>query len=297
MIDRRQFLVGSSAAALLAAAHGSAVFPATRRRAAKATPFNGPENPRILALDLVTAAPLEELERYYAGLLGLRVVRGEPGALEVHGGHTVITFRQTSAEGVTPAYHFAFNIPENKLFEARKWQLDRTPLLKRPPDAYSHSELEDVTDFWHWNAHSVFFEDPAGNLLEYIARHDLNNGAPGPFTAKDILYASEIGFVAQDVPEFGEGLQVGTGLDLYYAGGDRFRAYGDPNGLLLVLQAGIPRWSNQRPWSVYPTAAQIRSETKGRYKALEHPYAVELEGAEPASSSAKPLRGGSREGT
>ncbi|MCH9651800.1 MAG: hypothetical protein K0U98_26465 [Deltaproteobacteria bacterium] len=284
MIDRRQFLTGTSAAAFFAAAHAFPAFPATRsararRRAPKAPAFHGAEDPRILSLYLRTAAPLEELEDYYAGLLGLETERGELGVLTVHAGRTTITFRQTAAEGPAPAYHFAFNIPENKLFQAREWQLARTPLLKRPPDAYSHSELEDVTDFWHWNAHSVFFEDPAGNLLEYIARHDLKNGETGPFASKDILYASEIGFVAEDVPEFGKGLQAGTDLDLYYAGGDRFRAYGDPNGLLLVLQAGVARWSNQRPWAVHSTAAQIRSARKGRFEAPHHPYEVGLNGS------------------
>ena len=40
----------------------------------------------------------------------------------------------------------------------------------------------DIVDYSHWNAHSIFFLDPGGNVVEYIARHDLKNGAPGAFS-------------------------------------------------------------------------------------------------------------------
>jgi catechol-2,3-dioxygenase len=33
----------------------------------------------------------------------------------------------------------------------------------------------EVVDYSHWNAHSIFFLDPAGTVVEYIARHDLKN--------------------------------------------------------------------------------------------------------------------------
>lgn len=241
----------------------------------KAPTYNGPENPRILRLNLKSASPLSELQRFYQDLLGLEVSEQGPGRLTVTAGRTPITFTAATPEEGDPTYHFAFNIPENKIYRAREWQLDRSPVLRRTPDAFSHPDYDDVTDFWHWNAHSIFFEDPAGNLLEYIARHDLDNASSGPFTSEDILYVSEIGFVAQDVPAFGEDLQEGTGLDLYFAGGDSFRAFGDPNGLLLVLQEGVQRWDRQRSWAVYPTAATIRDGKGGdRFTAAPYPYSV-----------------------
>lgn len=242
----------------------------------KAPTYRGPEDPRILRLELQTAQPLPELLRFYRDLLGLEVAEQTPNRLTIVAGRTVIAFEKASPEDGEPAYHFAFNIPENKIWEAREWQRERTPILKRPPGEFSHPDHDDVTHFWHWNAHSIFFEDPAGNLLEYIARHDLPNATSGPFTSEDILYVSEIGFMARDVPAFGETLRQGTGLDLYFAGGDSFRALGDPNGLLLVLQEGVPRWTNQRPWAVHPTAAAIRDGSGERFTAERHPYEIEL---------------------
>lgn len=250
----------------------------------RAPTYDGPENPRILRLDLKTAADFADLKHFYHDLLGLEILEGEPDRLTVAAGRTPITFTPATPDEGEPAYHFAFNIPENKILEAREWQRKRTPILKRPPGDFSDPDHGDLTHFWHWNAHSIFFEDPAGNLLEYIARHNLDNASPGPFTSEDILYVSEVGFVAPDVPAFGDELQEGTGLDLYFAGGDSFRAFGDPNGLLLVLPEGVPRWTNQRPWAVHPTAVTIRNGKGDRFTAERHPYAVTMKESPPRES-------------
>ncbi len=90
--------------------------------------------------------------------------------------------------------------------------------------------------------------------------------------------------MAQDVPAFGEDLQAGTGLDLYFAGGDGFRAFGDPNGLLLVLKEGVQRWDRQRSWAVYPTAATIRDGKGDRFTAERHPYKVTIKESPPRES-------------
>ena len=276
MIDRRQFLQ-QAGTALFAAAHVAGTQPAAgERRGPRAPTYEGPEDPRLLRLDLRTAASFADLKRFYLEMLEMSLLEETPQRLTIQGGRTVIAFHRAKPDEGDPTYHVAFNIPENKLFQAREWQRQRSPILKRAPDAYSHPDYDDVTDWWHWNSTAIFFEDPAGNLLEYIARHDLKNASAGPFTPKDILYASEIGFVAQDVPGFGEQLQTGTGLELYWAGGRYFRAFGDPNGLLLVLQEGRQRWHQQRSWAVYSTEATIRDGKGGGFAATGYPYRISV---------------------
>jgi hypothetical protein len=72
------------------------------------------------------------------------------------------------------AYHFAFNIPENQIRSAKEWLMPRTVLLKdeQGNDYFQHSG---------WNSEAVYFKDPAGNILEFIARHDLSNAVDGDF--------------------------------------------------------------------------------------------------------------------
>ncbi|MNL17020.1 hypothetical protein D3C87_1380890 [compost metagenome] len=68
-------------------------------------------------------------------------------------------------------YHFAFNIPENKLEEAIKWCADKIDLIMI-------ENKRVIANFETWNANAIYFYDNNGNLLEFIARHDLDNYCP-----------------------------------------------------------------------------------------------------------------------
>src|SRR5262245_7878322 len=128
--------------------------------------------PRILSLELLTAAPLADMKRFYHQTLGLRVLEEKADRLTIAGGETRITFIQAGPNDGKPFYHFAFNIPENKIVAARDWQKQRGPLLPIPAHQRATALGDDIVDYSHWNAHSVFFFDPAENVVEYIARHD-----------------------------------------------------------------------------------------------------------------------------
>ena len=85
----------------------------------------------------------------------------------------------------------------------------------------------EVVDYAHWNAHSVFFNDPAGNVVEYIARHDLKNTDTSPFSWADILYVSEIGLVVDDAAEMSQAVGKMTAVAPYKGGNTDFMAMGD----------------------------------------------------------------------
>jgi len=90
------------------------------------------------------------------------------------------------------AYHLAFNIPENRFNEAKAWITSCQPLLR---DVEGNDEFVSKT----WNSHSVYFKDAAGNVLEFIARHTMQNAASGIFNESQILNISEIGLPSEDV--------------------------------------------------------------------------------------------------
>jgi catechol-2,3-dioxygenase len=226
----------------------------------------------ITALDLLTNVPLNEMKAFYGGLLGLPVT-GQENELTVIAGESVIRFTGIKEKTTRPFYHVAFNIPENKIQKAYAWQRKRTPII-HPNTEGTRNE---VVHFAHWNAHSVFFLDPAGNLLEYIARHDLENAADGDFTVKDILYASEIGLIVDDVISSGNVLQKELDLTQYREASAGFWPIGDESGLLLMIRKG-------REWSAHPgqsnktgifkTAVTIRNEGKRTWELPGYPYSI-----------------------
>lgn len=278
--NRRAFLHRSAAAAFLSA-HGLSI--GQSQPAVRATEdLSHPEalgECRITRLELRSAASLADMKKFYGDLLGLPVVEEGSDRLTIAAGKTSIAFLAPVA-AEKPFYHFAFNIPENKLKAAHAWQQQRTPLLPIPERLRDPEFPPEVVNYAHWNAHSVFFFDPSENVVEYIARHDLKNGAEGPFTTDDILYASEIAFVVDDVARAADEIGAAAGLNGYGQASEQFAAIGDEAGLLLVMKRGriISFDSPQtKAVDVFPTTAHIRAGGSREHSLKGFPYNLRLE--------------------
>jgi catechol 2,3-dioxygenase-like lactoylglutathione lyase family enzyme len=281
---RRSFLSRASAFGAVLAAHRVLVDPeAPAQTPSQAAPAGDREHhngPRILALELLTAAPLARMKEFYHEALGLRVIEEQRHRLTIAAGQTSLTFVPTGNDNGRPFYHFAFNIPENKIRSACSWQGQRTSLLPIPAGLRDADYPAEVVDYRHWNAHSIFFFDPAGNVVEYIARHDLRNGADGQFGSRDILYASEIAFVVDDVNTTATRLCDTFALTRYRGGDNQFRAIGDERGLLLVMRRGrvisfdAPE---RKATDVFRTSARIRAAARVPYAIADFPYEITVE--------------------
>ena len=125
------------------------------------------------------------------------------------------------------------------------------------------------------NSLSIFFLDPAGNVVEYIARHDLKNGDNGPFSWADILYASEIALVVDDVAATAGTLKDVAAVSQYRGGNEQFMAMGDEWGLLLVMKRGRVIDFTSNPANgvrVYRTAVSVRGPKAGKHQVKDFPY-------------------------
>jgi catechol-2,3-dioxygenase len=190
----------------------------------------------ILEVRLRTV-PLEAQREFYAERLGLPLEDNGADAFTVRAGSSLLRFER--AEEGEPTYHFAFNVPANRFAESKAWIAERAELVTH--------EGDDEFDFSSWNAHAVYFFDPAGNIVELISRHGLSNAADAPA----LLEISEMGMPTSDVPALVEAIESGLGLELYDGGGDTFAALGDERGLLIVVRSGrtwFPEAGEGRPW-------------------------------------------------
>ncbi|MEM6796597.1 MAG: hypothetical protein AAF725_21680 [Acidobacteriota bacterium] len=226
---------------------------------------------RFRDLRLKTTADLGAMEHFYADLLELKILERSRQHLTVAAGETRLTYRSQSPELGSPFYHVAFNISENKILLARDWQLERTELDPNP-NAPRHPDHPDVVDFFRWNAHAVFFRDPAGNILEHIARHTLNNAAPGPFSSRrDIHCCSEIALVldAEDLRPEADRIGKEIGAVRYRNSSARFVALGDENGLVLIMKKGF---SLRGDADVYPTEVEMQASPAFDHSVPGLPY-------------------------
>src|SRR3974377_1606722 len=83
-----------------------------------------------------------------------------------------------------PFYTLALLVPGGRFDAAQAWADERFELLGG------------VFEFENWDARAVYFLDPAGNIVELIAHHRLEeNGREGEFDAEEIVGFSELGLV------------------------------------------------------------------------------------------------------
>lgn len=190
-------------------------------------------------IELLTAGGPGKLLPFYRDVLGVPVLKSTDRRLTVGIGYTVITFVRAEeaaagAGGKTPHYHFAINIPENKLDEAKRWIEAKVELGKEGDRDISHSEL--------WNSDAVYFMDPGGNILELIARHTMVNGVNRPFDPeRDLLGVSEMGLPTKDVPGAADVFES-LGIPTYIRKNPEFNPVGDEEGLFILVQPGR-RWA------------------------------------------------------
>jgi hypothetical protein len=205
---------------------------------------------------------------YYSSVLELPVRMSDTN-LEIKAGDTELLFTQaeTNFDG---AYHFAFNIPENQFHAAKKWISSRTSLLQ---DETGRDEFASN----NWNSHSVYFKDAAGNVLEFIARHNLKNDVDEDFDSNQILNISEIGLPSENVVGWANELCTRLGLSVFRQEPNaNFTPVGDNDGLLILPAIDRIWYPNTGvPAKLLPVS--VRGHANGReWEVRGIPYEIEV---------------------
>lgn len=201
------------------------------------------------------AQDLPALHHFYTDILGLPMLEGGEEVITFGVGRSKLTFLQAD-EDWEGSYHFAFNIPENQFGQAKAWLSARIELIHNPTG-------QDEFRFESWNAHALYFFDPAGNILELIARHDLPNASDTPFRGDSLLAISEIGLTTSDVAATVRQIQSYLQLKVYRnSESEEFVALGDAIGLLIIVKKGRIWWP-ETGIPASPSAVSILSMDSG----------------------------------
>ncbi|MCM3757558.1 hypothetical protein M3197_08650 [Sporosarcina aquimarina] len=179
---------------------------------------------------------LEKMKAFYTQHLGFIICGENTNGFQIRVGSSILEFTNEKVVG-EPYYHFAFNIPANQFQEAKEWLKGKTTLLLE--------DGEDEADFSFWPAHACYFEDPAGNIVELIARYNENPISESPFTINSILNISEIGLMVKDAPMVGEQFKE---IDIFDSDNDPVTnsslnfMQDHNNGVFIILTSIDRRW-------------------------------------------------------
>jgi catechol 2,3-dioxygenase-like lactoylglutathione lyase family enzyme len=204
---------------------------------------------------ILQTSALKELTAFYKTAMGLPVDSKNENETSIIIGGTELVFRQVSA--ADPFCHFAINIPANKIEEAKGWLSGRVELI------WMDDYKSDIADFVNWHAKSVYFFDPAGNIVELIARFDLHNKTDELFSSAQFLSISEMGLVIKE-DEFDKSVtNLLQQYQLSYFAKQpplpRFRAIGDDEGLFIVVQENRNWYPTDKASGIFPMEIQFEN--------------------------------------
>lgn len=137
---------------------------------------------------------IKALRRFYVNILELEMTESTAEQFTVRIGESHLTFKHSEQPAF---YHFAINIPGNQFSMMKYWMVDRVTL--------NREEGRDEVYFQSFDADSMYFEDPVGNIVELIGRR--KRDLFGDLTKESFLSLSEIGLVTPHVAEVGDQLQ------------------------------------------------------------------------------------------
>uniref|UniRef100_A0A914CY93 VOC domain-containing protein n=1 Tax=Acrobeloides nanus TaxID=290746 RepID=A0A914CY93_9BILA len=205
-------------------------------------------------------------KHFYTDKLGLKLVNHNETSFAVQAGETLLEFERRPNFVKQGYYHFAFNIVP-ALLEASVVHFlgpRNIPVLK--------NENETFTDHSDWNAKSVYFYDAEENILEFIARYNLDEPThDATFDVNHIKCISEIGITVSNTEDFAQKIKEQTDVQIWRDYGERFKAIGDEHGLLLDTKVGRP-WLPTKDHSngILPTEVTIGGQ--GRNFIYENVY-------------------------
>ena len=209
---------------------------------------------------------IDHLRSFYTQNLGLPLINDAKNEFTVKAGESSLTFVEHDSS--EPFYHFAFDIPGTAMDASIQWLDSIGVSINRLPNQdykiYSQS----------WNSTSIYFYDPAGKVVEFIARHNLAYPSSSHFSGKDLISISEIGLVVTDVPKVMEVLKTELQLESYKENTDKFAAVGDEKGLFILSAYNRVWLGSDKKAKIFKTEITLRGHQEKSFSLHDYPYHI-----------------------
>ncbi|WP_107951528.1 hypothetical protein [Lysinibacillus parviboronicapiens] len=137
------------------------------------------------------AYDLPNMKKFYCEKLGLVLLTSNDSFFEIAVGKSILTFEWIPT-AIQKQYHFAFNIPSNLFVQAKHWVKQRLEVLQL--------NQQDEVYFEALKAHSLYLYDPEGNVVELIARCEVNpKNDSDSFSSEHLLNIGEINLTTDSI--------------------------------------------------------------------------------------------------
>src|SRR5690625_1380600 len=197
---------------------------------------------------------LKELRRFYMNILELNITDETEEAFSIDIGTSKLTFKQSDKPCF---YHYAINIPGNQFSMLKHRIKERIPL--------NRERGIDEVYFSSFDADSMYFEDPAGNIIELIGRRkrDLFGN---PTFAESFFNISEVGIVSAHLDDLSEEFQdIGLplrGTEISY---DSVNFFGREESFIVLVPPERMWYFSEQMSEVFPLEIEL---TNGYHRTI-----------------------------
>lgn len=174
---------------------------------------------------------IQEQRQFYKTTLGMEIIMDTPKKIAFKAGSSILSFKYK--EKMQPS-HLAFNIPYNAIYDALKWLKERT-------DVISYDD-EYVTDFSKWKAKAIYFHDADCNIMEFIAREDIEIESDIAFSSRSIISISEMAIATDDIENIYKEISKLRSIPIFDGSFERFCALGNHEGLFILIDKNTKKW-------------------------------------------------------
>ncbi|HKK12002.1 MAG TPA: hypothetical protein VJ945_04185 [Flavobacteriaceae bacterium] len=174
---------------------------------------------------------IQNQKQFYRDVLGFGLLLDAPDRISFKMGNSLLTFTYKAHFKTS---HLAFNIPSNQIHGALEWLSKRVDILS--------FENKPIVDFKSWNAESIYFYDADLNILEFIARKNLNITSHADFSSDEVLSISEMGMATTNIESLYKAINGIREIPLFDGDFSRFCALGNDEGLFILVDKNKKTW-------------------------------------------------------
>jgi len=207
-------------------------------------PFTFPEKEVIVKELIITgmASEMYQIRNFWENTIGCEVVGETFNSFTLKIGSSLLTFKPNYTNSNRPQYHFAVLVPANQIENCLNWL--KNGGKKKDGKAIqiwrSGESNAEIIQSPLYNSSSVYFADYGGNIIELVARRNLDNPEIGEFSSDMFKEINTVSIITKDVRAAKDLIQEDLGylpLDRSTSG---FKVMGNANGLInLVVQDRI----------------------------------------------------------
>jgi catechol-2,3-dioxygenase len=202
-------------------------------------PLSFPEKEVVIKELIINGNQAEffQIRNFWENTIGCEVVNQTFNTFTIKIGTSLLTFKPNFTTLSRPQYHFSILIPSNQIENCLAW-------LKNGGKKKDGKSIQlwkggvtnaEIIQSPLYNSSSVYFADYGGNIIELVARRNLENSEEGEFSPEMFKEINSVSMVTKEVKAAQKLITDSLGYQPVDRTTSGYKVMGNANGLINIL--------------------------------------------------------------